>query len=75
MPLNDDPALIAVSPDVLHAIIGALVRERDELLVAARRYETVRKLNPRQFSELYERNITSGQSFDDLVDRIEMKLT
>lgn len=35
-----------------------------------RRYEKLRKLNPRQFEELYLKNIQTGQKFDDLVDEI-----
>lgn len=35
---------------------------------AAARYEYVRKLNPRQFTELYIRNLNGQGAFDDLVD-------
>ena len=35
-----------------------------------RRYEKLRKLNPRQFEEIYLKNIHTGQKFDDLVDEI-----
>ena len=34
------------------------------------RYEKLRKLNPRQFEELYLKNIQTGKKFDDLVDEI-----
>lgn len=40
------------------------------ILLAARRYEKVRKLNPQQFAELWQRNINGEGSFDDLVDRL-----
>ena len=33
------------------------------------RYEYVRRLNPRQFAELYRVNIRGGVAFDDLVDQ------
>lgn len=34
------------------------------------RYEYLRRLNPRQFQELYQRNINGEGAFDDLVDRL-----
>ena len=34
------------------------------------RYETVRKLNPVQFAKLYQLNISSGEHFDSLVDKV-----
>ena len=40
------------------------------------RYEALRRLNPREFTELYRYNLSSGVSFDSLVDKlIEGKLT
>ena len=33
------------------------------------RYEAIRKLNPRQFQELCQRNL-EGEFFDDLVDKL-----
>lgn len=41
--------------------------ELDRVVLAAERYEKVRKLNPRQFRELWDRNM-KGERFDDLVD-------
>ena len=38
--------------------------------INAVRYEKLRKLNPRQFAELYERNIKGEGLFDDLVDAL-----
>jgi len=34
------------------------------------RYEKLRKLNPQQFQKLWETNLTTGQHFDDLVDKL-----
>ena len=48
---------------------GDTVSTRD-LAVAYVRYETLRKLNPRQFKELWRTNLDTGTSFDDLVDRL-----
>ena len=42
-------------------------------LLRCRRYEKLRKLNPRQFAELYERNIKGEGLFDDLVDQLPPK--
>lgn len=36
----------------------------------ARRYETVRRLNPRQFTELWQANLRGEGTFDDLVDKL-----
>lgn len=38
------------------------------LAQAAKRYEKIRKMNARQFAELYQRNL-AGEVFDDLVDK------
>ena len=40
------------------------------LALAFVRYETVRKLNPRQFQELCEANIRHGMPFDNLIDTL-----
>ncbi|MDO8610708.1 MAG: hypothetical protein Q7R95_09250 [bacterium] len=38
-----------------------------ELALGFLRYETLRKLNPRQFSKLNKRNL-AGENFDQMVD-------
>lgn len=46
-------------------------RAREELELmsdAAQRYEKIRKMNPRQFASLYQKNIEGEGMFDDLVD-------
>jgi hypothetical protein len=45
-----------------------LLNERDALLVGDARYEYLRRLTPRQFAELHERNIKGEGRFDELVD-------
>lgn len=35
------------------------------------RYEKLRKLSPNQFAELYDANLKTGKSFDELVDELE----
>lgn len=49
---------------------------QDDLVVVAQRlqrshdrYEHLRKLNPRQFADLYRANLRGEGAFDDLVDR------
>lgn len=42
--------------------------EFERIQTAAKRYETLRKLNVGQFADLYAKNIETGTPFDDLVD-------
>lgn len=42
-------------------LVNMLIREH-------RRYEYLRKLNPRQFSDLYQRALTAKRGFDACVD-------
>ena len=49
------------------AAISELRAEVDRLRARAELYETVRKLNSRDFSELWMTNIREGTPFDDLV--------
>ncbi len=46
--------------------------ERD-VLRGYLRYESIRRLNPRQFRELWSRNISTGTPFDELVDELVVK--
>ena len=39
------------------------------------RYELLRKLNPRQFSDLYAESLKTGIAFDTLVDNLESAQT
>jgi hypothetical protein len=41
----------------------------DEAKIGAARYEYIRKLNPRQFSDLFRHCLFSGEPFDGEVDR------
>jgi hypothetical protein len=50
------------------AFIDEVQRVEAENAVLKTRYETVRRMNPRQFAELYRANIEQGILFDDLVD-------
>jgi regulator of replication initiation timing len=44
--------------------------ERDEYKIGYDRYEKLRRSTPAQFAELYKKNLTSGVSFDTLVDQL-----
>ena len=39
----------------------------EDLALGWLRYETLRKINPREFSALWEKNIRTGIPFDDLL--------
>lgn len=43
--------------------------EAEIALLGLKRYETVRKMNPQQFTALKQRNIKEGIPFDELVDQ------
>lgn len=42
----------------------------DDCIQAAKRYELVRTLNPREFKQLWVRNIKHGEGFDAMVDEL-----
>ena len=42
----------------------------DEVLAGFRRYEKLRKLNPRQYRELWLKHISGDELFDELVDAL-----
>jgi len=44
-----------------------------ELALGFLRYEALRKLGPRQYTELCRKNIREGKRFDDLVDELITK--
>lgn len=50
-----------------------LGRALDKVTEMAERYEIVRNLNPRQFAELYARNLAGEGAFDALVDELVRK--
>lgn len=56
--------------DVAH---GNPVAERElaELRLAAKRYEIIRKMSPRAYSNAWELNIKTGKPFDEIIDNIE----
>lgn len=41
----------------------------EELALGFLQYEVLRKLNPRQYTELYKKNL-AGENFDDMVTKL-----
>lgn len=57
------------------AQLQAAQQEGSDAAVSAARYRYVRTLNPRDFTELYRENISTGMHFDTLVDdRVALQL-
>ena len=54
----------------LYAEALKMQAELERIQTAAKRYETVRTLNPREFAELTAKNLETGTPFDDLVDEL-----
>ena len=46
---------------------------REDLAIGWLRYETIRKLSPQKFAEIYQKNITEGTAFDELIDQESVK--
>jgi hypothetical protein len=47
----------------------ALLRlEIQRLRIGVERYETVRRLTPKEFKDIYLSNITTGKPFDQIID-------
>ena len=74
------------NPDHIHScgyhcdIPACIKKQRDEFVNQleqfeknkkdAARYETIRKLNAKQFADLYKVNISTSKPFDQLVDEL-----
>jgi len=43
--------------------------EVDRLKLGNARYETIRQLNPNQFTALWKKSMSTGERFDDLIDK------
>jgi len=66
--MHDDFDECAKYQSELRSTSAAQAKRIADLELSAKRYEIVRKLNARQFTEMYKRNIESGIPFDTLVD-------
>lgn len=60
-----------VKPGSLERVVSQHIRERvpGELALGFARYESLRKLNPRKYRELHDRNM-KGENFDGMVDAL-----
>ena len=45
-------------------------QELAELRLAAERYETARRMNPRQWADAWQLNIQTGKPFDEIIDNM-----
>lgn len=48
--------------------LNAISVRLDDANLGSKRYEKLRKLNPREFSDIYGTNLSTGTKFDLLVD-------
>lgn len=46
------------------------LEELAELRRAAQRYETARRMSPRQWAEAWQLNLTTGKPFDEIIDNL-----
>jgi len=65
--------MIMIKSDIQEYLlrIGNINEVIKNLSIGYFRYEKLRKLNPRQFKDLYDKCTLSGQRFDDAVDKLE----
>jgi hypothetical protein len=61
--------------DALVSRIASMAEENHiaRMTEGAVRYEAIRKLNPRQFTKLWEKALKGPKSFDQLVDELTVK--
>ncbi len=69
MAVSKTPSVMITS-DLAIDEIRKLRAENEALKIAHARYECVRCLSPRSFTELWNANLSGGGAFDDLVDKL-----
>lgn len=52
------------------SILNSTAIRLEEAKIAEARYEKVRKMNPSEFADIFERNLYFGKQFDILIDEI-----
>ena len=59
----------------LHMKISKVMGDNDPYLLALGwlRYETVRRMRPDQFAQLYKENLQTNTPFDTLIDRLILR--
>ena len=70
---ESDLALLKFQVGRANLRVRALETELEEYKTNARRYARVRRMNVRQFAELYQANLDDLGPFDALVDRLIAK--
>ena len=58
-------------PDATPSEIRVRLGDWEHHRLGYSRYEKLRKLSPRQFADLYQRNLNGEGHFDDLVDKLK----
>lgn len=64
---DDDRADMEVAKRLLKHGIEALA-EIERLRTGHQRYETARRMNPRQWADAWKLNTTTGKPFDEIID-------
>ena len=59
--------------DLADAAAGHPLAEEElaELRLAADRYETARRMNPKQWADAWKLNTTTGKPFDEIIDDLK----
>ena len=75
MPTNELFSILACISEAAGVMPVSNLLELPEMIRRLRvghdRYEKLRRLNARQFAELYQRNIKGEGTFDELVDQLK----
>jgi len=68
--LIDELRLLKNGSENAERSLNEIVRTMETLLISHQRYETMRKLTPRGFKQLWDRNMLGEKTFDMLVDEL-----
>ena len=68
--MNSEEGDVGLHLDLSDVAAGHPMAEMElaELRISADRYETARRMNPRQWAGAWELNITTGKPFDEIID-------
>jgi hypothetical protein len=68
--LNEEPPTESETFKKICKEIEELYRQIEEYKIGHDRYEKLRRLSPKEFHDLYDKNLNSGTPFDTLVDQL-----
>jgi hypothetical protein len=68
--LNEEPPTESETFKKICKEIEELYRQIEEYKIVHDRYEKLRRLSPKEFHDLYDKNLNSGTPFDTLVDQL-----